>query len=305
MRRLSHYLSALSIVIGTSLTGCAHPGDTVDQALERCRLDGATSRNQQDETTPGGLFCRGIAAEDRNHNEAEAFKWFLKSAQADYAPAQFFVGSMYEQGDGVAKDLHKALAWHLKAAKQGLVEGQNQYAIILYYGRDGIEANPAMAVPWFQKAAAKGLANSQTMLGEAYYDGKGIAQNKAEAVKWYTLAANQHHQHAMYVLGILYLLGDGTAKNEEVGITWLKQSAETNYPVAQLNLAKAYLNGSDKVKDLFAADMWFNVYLLNTPGDRQADVDLAEKGLTPAQIADAKQKAEEVWKAMQSAENAA
>ena len=38
--------------------------------------------------------------------------------------AQFSLGQMYYQGDGVVKNLEKALSWFKKAAAQGVTEAE-------------------------------------------------------------------------------------------------------------------------------------------------------------------------------------
>jgi TPR repeat protein len=42
-------------------------------------------------------------------NYKKAIEWYQKSAMKNYAPAQYNLGTMYDQGLGVEKDLKKAL----------------------------------------------------------------------------------------------------------------------------------------------------------------------------------------------------
>jgi len=42
-------------------------------------------------------------------------------AELGVAPAQFSLGLMYTNGEGVTKDLTQAIAWYRKAAEQGYV----------------------------------------------------------------------------------------------------------------------------------------------------------------------------------------
>ena len=48
----------------------------------------------------------------------------LASEQGD-AKAQFRLGEMYENGEGVEKDYREAVKWYTKAAQQGLASAQN------------------------------------------------------------------------------------------------------------------------------------------------------------------------------------
>ena len=55
--------------------------------------------------------------EDVEQNPVEALKWYLVSAKRGYAPAQYTLGMMYDEGLGVAQDDEQALKWHRRAAK--------------------------------------------------------------------------------------------------------------------------------------------------------------------------------------------
>ncbi len=44
---------------------------------------------------------------------------YLYAAEQGHAYAQFTVGLMYENGDGVSKDIDEARKWYRKAADQG------------------------------------------------------------------------------------------------------------------------------------------------------------------------------------------
>src|SRR5438874_2540794 len=49
---------------------------------------------------------------------AEMARWFRKAADQGYSVAQYEVGVMYEEGQGVPRDLDQARAWMQKAAGQ-------------------------------------------------------------------------------------------------------------------------------------------------------------------------------------------
>src|SRR6266550_1731015 len=59
-------------------------------------------------------------------DDAEAAKWYLKSAERGHALAQFNLGVMYDRGQGVAKDQAQAAKWFRKAADQGDAGAQFQ-----------------------------------------------------------------------------------------------------------------------------------------------------------------------------------
>lgn len=49
-----------------------------------------------------------------------AFKWYLKAAIQENGSAQYQVAKCYEEGRGVAKDIHSAISWYEKAAKNNI-----------------------------------------------------------------------------------------------------------------------------------------------------------------------------------------
>ncbi len=49
--------------------------------------------------------------------------WMQKAAEQGHSGAQQLLAELYEKGEGVGKDLEKALMWYRKAAEQG-----NEYA---------------------------------------------------------------------------------------------------------------------------------------------------------------------------------
>lgn len=63
-------------------------------------------------------------------NYAEAVKWFRMSAEQGHAEAQFLLGSMYADGEGVPWDFVKAHMWLTLAAAQGDENAQRNRGIV-------------------------------------------------------------------------------------------------------------------------------------------------------------------------------
>ena len=73
--------------------------------------------------------------------------------------AQYCIGIMYENGDGVEKDYKKAKEWYEKSAKQGNVEALVSLAIMYEEGK-GVEPDFKKAISWYKKAAKAGYAGA-------------------------------------------------------------------------------------------------------------------------------------------------
>jgi TPR repeat protein len=96
-------------------------------------------------------------------NYAEAYCRWKPLAQAGHADAQYHLGWLYANGNGLAVDIDRALEWWGAAARQG-------------------------------------HADAQFAVGLAHTTGEGIGKDLREAVVWYLSAARQGHQDARDIL---------------------------------------------------------------------------------------------------------
>jgi len=117
-----------------------------------------------------------------------------KADQGD-AKAQYNLGNMYADGEGVAKNEAEAVKWYRKAADQGLAEAQFNLGNMYREGL-GVVKDEAEAVKLYRKAAEQGDADAQFNLGVSYAKGLGVVKDEAEAYKWYLLAGAQGDEEA-------------------------------------------------------------------------------------------------------------
>ena len=82
-----------------------------------------------------------------------------QAAQGD-AKAQFFLGILYYNGQGVPQDYGKARQWYEQAAAQGHAGAQNILAE-LYYAGLGVQQDDVRAYMWFSLAVARSTGNKQ------------------------------------------------------------------------------------------------------------------------------------------------
>ncbi len=112
-----------------------------------------------------------------------------KAASMGYAPAQFYLAKLYENGEvGLKKDPAEARRWTEKAAQGGDKKAMHNLAYDYFEGLGG-PRNLTTAADWFRRAADQGVTDSQYNLGQLYEQGLGVPQNGAEAYKWYLIAA--------------------------------------------------------------------------------------------------------------------
>ena len=102
--------------------------------------------------------------------------------------AQFFLGIMYHNGEGVVQDNAEAVKWYKLAAAQGYAFAQYNLGLMYDNGK-GVVQDDAEAVKWYKLAAAQGNANAQGNLGSMYAAGTGVVQDYVRAHMWRNLAA--------------------------------------------------------------------------------------------------------------------
>ena len=147
----------------------------------------------------------------------------IDKARAGDATAQVDVGYAYETGDGVAKDLKKAVSWYRKSADQGHKIGQCNLGIC-YENGIGVEKNPFQAFYWYKKAAEQGYRNAQANLGTCYYNGFGVAQDYNQAFSWYIKAAAQGMGSTLFNLGLCYDYARGVAKDLSKALYYYREA---------------------------------------------------------------------------------
>lgn len=162
---------------------------------------------------------------------AGALMEFRALANQGNAIAQFFVGSMYRDGEGLAANPEEAARWIRLAAERGMADAQ--FALgVMYEDGEGVRQDSAAAVHWYRSAARRGCASAQFNLGDCFHQGRGIEPSETRASWWIGLAASQGDPNAQLNLGIRYLNGIGVAKNEREAHLWFNLAVARGSPDA-------------------------------------------------------------------------
>jgi hypothetical protein len=99
-------------------------------------------------------FDEGVAAYEVRDYATALREWRPLAEQGD-AGAQYNLGYMYGEGQGVSQDYKEAIKWYRKAAEQGNVDAQNNLGFLYVKGR-GITQDFIQAHKWFNIAGASG-----------------------------------------------------------------------------------------------------------------------------------------------------
>ena len=106
-----------------------------------------------------------------------------QAAKAGQAPAQFFLGSRYKNGQGVKQDQKNAFTWFKKAADQGIPSAQLNVGQ-MYANGVGVKQDLSAAKAYLMKAAKQGdnrASYNLAMLEER-------DKNFTTAYQWYELS---------------------------------------------------------------------------------------------------------------------
>ena len=134
-------------------------------------------------------FKAGLDAYDRGDFETVLKEWRPLAEQGD-ARAQFNLGVMYFNGDGLPPDVGKAVQWYRAAADQGYGPAQANLAFMYETGQ-GVLQNYIDAYKWLTLAASAGVADaddkSASLAGKMTV--QQIAEAKRAAAAWRPLIA--------------------------------------------------------------------------------------------------------------------
>lgn len=204
----------------------------------------------------------GIKAANEGQFE-QALKEFNYLADKGYAPGIYELGKLYEGGHGVTRNYRKAADLYQQAIKKHHVD--SMFALAVLYGEGkGVKLDKQMAVSLFKQAAEKNMPAAQFNLGVMYSNGDGVAQDYKEAMKWYEKAAGNNYSLAQFNIALMYFEGLGVEKSVKKSYIWN---------------SVAEFNGN-----------------LNASHSRKLD----ERKMLPAEVTEAKEKANELYDRIQA-----
>lgn len=139
-----------------------------------------------------------------------------RRAEAGDHAAEWQLGSRYETGSGVPKDLPQSMMWYRRAAADGYAEAQNSLGSIAQ-----AEHDYPTALAWYRKAADQGHATALNNLGYLYDLGLGVAQDRQHAFELYGQSADGGEPRAMLNIAVMYGAGQLGPKDLMKAYEWM------------------------------------------------------------------------------------
>ena len=191
----------------------------------------------------------GLAYDMGKHvtkNSDEAERWFLKSAEQGYPPAEGAYGLRMRQSNSAIAE-----RWMLRAAEHG--DASTQFWLATAYDDNWFGTTDSeLALKWYEKAAEAGDPDAQVVLGQKYADGEGVKQSYELAAKWFRKAAEHVPDlggagQGRYRLGQLYMEGLGVPRDFVQAYFWLSLCGPDAAADAKEHLAPAQIQEADKL----------------------------------------------------------
>lgn len=170
--------------------------------------------------------------------------------KGDWA-AQDELADLYLDGNGVRRDLKKAMKWAEKSATQGYWRAMT--ALGNMCRRAGLLKE---AMEWYEKSGKAGDDWGWYNLGDMYLDGKGVEKDTDKAFSCYEKALaleGPAWDSAACSLGAIYY-GRGDYRKAN---TWYRKAAKGNNDWAMFNLGDAYRDGTGVKQDTETALKWY------------------------------------------------
>mgnify|MGYP001217527541 CR=1 FL=1 len=232
----------LSVVIVACCCGQAFGFDTRDQPEGKA----APIESFKSVTDALRAGVRGLTSGDK----PGAVRALQFAATKGDVAAQFKLGRMFAEGDGVDQDDYKAFKFfqqiantHADEARGSLRSGVVAKAFVQLgsYYLEGIANSPVRAHPerayemFYYAASYFGDPDAQYNVGRMYLDGVIGPKNSKQAARWFNLAAEKGHPYAQAVLGQILFNGQGgVPRQAPLGLSWMIVARQTCDPVKDI-----------------------------------------------------------------------
>ena len=213
----------------------AVPSRGVDIPRPPAAVPGAGAGTRGPALSPVEAFRSGTQAL-RAGEKAKAVTSLQYAAEQGHALAQWKLGRMYAEGDGVERSDLRAFEYFRRIAdayaddSPGTPQARfvaNAFVALGHYYLEGIPNSPVKADAvraheMFSYAASYFRdPDAQYYLARLYLDGKGSPRDARQAARWLSLAANKGQHQAQALLGRMLFKGEEVPRQPARGLMWL------------------------------------------------------------------------------------
>ena len=229
--RISEFLLR-AVVIGAGLVA-AQVANLPALAFDGSKSDGAMAA-----APPASAMeaFRSGAQQLKAGEKLKAVHSLEYAAEKGHAMAQWKLGRMYAEGDGVTQDDLKAFQYFRGIADSHAEDNPdtpqsrfvaNAFVALGHYYLDGIpktaiKRDPDRAREMFAYAASYFRdSEAQYYLARLYLDGNGAPHDPRQAARWFGLSAQKGLCQSQAMLGAMLFAGDHVPRQAARGLMWL------------------------------------------------------------------------------------
>ena len=175
----------------------------------------------------------------------ECFEQISNTKSSQSSKAMLAIGVMYNNGDGVNRDINKSIKWFEKSALKGNMQASNKLGN--YYAS---KEKYKQSFKWFEKSALKGNSEASFYLGYFYTGGLGVDRDLSKSMSWYEKSALKDNSKAQLNLAFMYIGGQGTKVDYAKASYWAYKAKKLGNPKANIMIEEFKLDEyKDKKKD--------------------------------------------------------
>ena len=204
------------------------------------------------------MLASGIGAK-RNIRMAVAH--FMEAVGKNNLFAMLNLAKLYQDGNGVDKDMSKAQELYQRAFDAGYTDAMVLCGDAILQQLDD-SMDPKEAIKCYEKAQLKRSPYASFRLGWAYKEGIGVDVDESRALSYYQRAVDMQYPDAMAEMGVMYregiLVKEDVAKAKDL----LQKAAAKNSTRAMKELSDMYLDGNTVEPDFQKSKEWLGKYLL-------------------------------------------
>jgi TPR repeat protein len=178
---------------------------------------------------------------------SQKYFYAKRAAEKGNARAQYDLGLMYANGNGVPKNEKLALMWFNRAAQNNFSKSSTVKKVVrtrVQAPKGLITKGTSQKFKFAKKAAAKGNSRAQFDLAMMYSKGEGVRKNEQLAFNFFHKAARNNSVEAKFQMGLNFAQGRGVKKQAQLAKYWFKLAAKAGHSTAIAHLAS--LEKSDK-----------------------------------------------------------
>lgn len=235
MRTFRHIAAASILAVLATAPAPAFDGKKSAPGAPALAFDGTRADPKAPAPTPFEAFRSGAQAL-RAGQTAKGLNALEYAAEQGHAAAQWKLGRMYAEGDGVKQNDVRAFEYFSRVANAHADDSPetpqarfvaNAFVALGHYYLDGIpnsavRSNPKRAREMFSYAASYfGDPDAQYNLARMYLDGTGTQRDTRQAARWLGLAANKGQHQAQAMLGHMLFKGEHVPRQAARGLMWL------------------------------------------------------------------------------------